>query len=424
MQHSIKKSGFYFIVYLTLCSCFSDITDDFEVKKNNAKSIETLTKGINLSLFPSVKINSEIPIVAWLGVPQSHTNIERFQEMKKAGININYSKYSNADSLQKALDIANKVDMKLMIYCPELYNNTEATVLRFKDHPANGGYFMLDEPLSSEFGRLKELEQKIEAIDSSRFCYINLLPNVAIPELYSPTDYRNYVNTFLSQIPVKILSFDHYPIMHGGIRVNWYQNLEIISSEAKNADIPFWAFALTTAHGPYPIPDLSQLRLQVYSNLAYGAKGIQYFTYWTNRSAKWNFHSGPIEIDGSKTVVYDYLQQINKEIQNFSSIFLTSKISKVSHYGVIPLGTMEFTNPPYFINSIKINNGNALLSEMENNQNSFFMIQNTTLDKEIGVDIKTDSHTKIILKNGSVIPASYIKEEFKLTPGDMVIFMR
>ncbi|MPM46909.1 hypothetical protein SDC9_93616 [bioreactor metagenome] len=85
---------------------------------------------------------------------------------------------------------------------------------------------------------------------------------------------------------------------------------------------------------------------------------------------------------------------------------------------------MEFTNPPYFINSIKINNGNALLSEMENNQNSFFMIQNTTLDKEIGVDIKTDSHTKIILKNGSVIPASYIKEEFKLTPGDMVIFMR
>lgn len=424
MLHTIKKLGFYFIICFSLWSCFIDVTDELKVKKNNAKSIETLTKGIDLTLFPSVKNTSEIPTIAWSGVPQSHTNYERFLEMRNAGININQTNYSNIDSLQKALDIAHQLNMKLMIRCPELYNDTEATVIRFKDHPANGGYFLFDEPMTHNFTGLRVLEQKIKAIDSTHLCYINLFPSVAIPQLYSPTDYRNYVNSFLNQIPVKILSFDFYPISYSNINENWYQNLEIISSEANIAGIPFWAFALTTAHGPYPIPDLSQLRLQVYSNLAYGAKCIQYFTYWTYPSNKWVFRSAPIERDGSKTVIYDYLQQINKEIQNFAFIFLSSKTTKVTHYGVVPIGTKEFMDPPYFVNSIKIKDGNALLSEMKNDKNHFFMIQNTNLDKEIGIDIQTDSQTKIVLKNGSIIPASFIKEEFKLTPGDMTIFMR
>ncbi|OJV36726.1 MAG: hypothetical protein BGO33_04220 [Bacteroidia bacterium 43-41] len=365
-----------------------------------------------------------MPIIAWMGVPQNHTNIVRFQEMKDAGITISMSNYTNSDSLQKALDIAYQLNLKVMIRCPELYNNTEKTVLRFKDHPANGGYFLLDEPITSEFPKLKELLQKIEAIDSTHFCYINLFPNVAMPELYSPIDYRNYVALFLNKIPVKILSFDHYPIVNGFIRVNWYQNLEIIQSEADKAGIHFWAFALTTAHDYYPIPDLAQLRLQVYSNLAYGAKGIQYFTYWTPTSNRWDFHKGPIDVDGSKTIVYDYLQQMNNEIQNYSLIFLTSKTIKVSHFGEIPLETKELTSLPYFVKSIKIKGGNALLSEMKNEMNYFFMIQNTNLNKEIGIDIQTDLQTKIVLKNGYIIPANLIKEEFKLTPGDMVIFMR
>jgi hypothetical protein len=52
------------------------------------------------------------------------------------------------------------------------------------------------------------------------------------------------------------------------------------------------------------------------------------------------------------------------------------------------------------------------------------MIQNTNINSEIAVKIKTDTQTQIILKNGVLIPANYINGEFKLTPGDMAIFMR
>jgi hypothetical protein len=63
-------------------------------------------------------------------------------------------------------------------------------------------------------------------------------------------------------------------------RSDFYANLEVCSTKAREAGIPFWAFALTTAHLSYPVPTMGQLRYQVYSNLAYGAQGIEYYTYW------------------------------------------------------------------------------------------------------------------------------------------------
>src|SRR5690606_30992360 len=155
----------------------------------------------------------------------------------------------------------------------------------------------------------------------------------------------------------------------------WYKNLETIKDESTKSNIPFWAFAMATAHGSYPITDINQLRLQVFSNLAYGAKGIQYFTYQT--PSKNDYHMGPIERDGRKTVVYDYVKEINEEVQSLSSIFSTSRVIKVSHYGDnIPEGTKPFTTAPSNIKSLKIRGGNALISELKSEVNSFFLIQN------------------------------------------------
>lgn len=214
------------------------------------------------------------------------------------------------------------------------------------------------------------------------------------------------------------------PIIENWVREDWYYNLEIVRNISSELNKPFWAFALSTSHGNYPIPTLEHLRLQVYSNLAYGAKGIQYYTYWTPTSANFVYVSGPINKDGSKSKVYDLVKQMNHEINTFSYIYLTSKVMSISHYGNTPYGATKLSLYPNYIKHLNIRGGNALLSEMENNDNTFYMIQNTNLYSEIGIDIETDSLTSIILKNGTIIPAKYIKEEFKLTPGDMVMFIR
>ena len=369
-----------------------------------------------------MKNTDELPILVWFGVPETHTNVERFQEMKDAGINYSFSYYSHIDSLQKALDIAAQFGIKLLLRCPELYSDTENLVKRFIDHPANGGYHLRDEPTNADFSFLKSLANKIEKIDNTRFSFINLFPNYAEPHLES--SYEEYVNQYVFEIPLKLLSFDYYPISNNIINYNWYENLELIKRTAEVAEIPFWAFALTTAHSTYPIPDINHLRLQVFSNLAYGAKGIQYFTYWTPISNTWDFNNGPINANGYKTKVYELIKQLNNEINVYSNIFLSSKVINVRHYGDNKKGTLGFTEPPSFVKYINIRGGNALISELKSSTNSYLMIQNTNLNKDIGIKVATDERISIILKNGYIIPATLIKTEFKLTPGDMVIFMR
>ena len=58
---------------------------------------------------------------------------------------------------------------------------------------------------------------------------------------------------------------------------------------------------------------MGSLRLQVYANLAYGAKGIQYYTYWTPKAHdNYDYHDGPISYTGEKTKTYSLVKSMNR----------------------------------------------------------------------------------------------------------------
>ncbi|MDD2494939.1 MAG: hypothetical protein PHE29_07085 [Tissierellia bacterium] len=424
MVYLFNKTSFVLLLALFFSSCLTDVEESIELRTLNIENLDSLVKNIDFTLYDTIPYfkDKEFPIVGWRGIQSQNFTFERFIELRNSGINLVLVGFANVDSVHKALDIAEQVGVKIIIRTPELYTHTEQTVKRFMNHPANAGYYLQDEPTLEDLGRLSSLSKTIEAIDNTRFTFVNLQPDFGVSDKYKAENYKQYIQQYIYEIPLKILSFDFYPIVNNYIRSNWYNNLEMIKDEAYKASIPFWAFALTSEHWDYPKPTIEHLRLQVYSNLAYGATGIQYFTYWIPIE-KEMFTSAPIDREGNKTEEYYILQQMNKEIQNYSSVFLTSKVKKVGHYGNIPHGTSKLSSLPDFVNSLKIYGGNALVSELENDNYSFFMIQNTNLFHEIGINIKTNNKTQIILKNGSIIPVSLIKEEFKLSPGDMVLFM-
>ncbi|WP_129594610.1 beta-galactosidase [Seramator thermalis] len=421
-----RKAYLLFLLIFIFTSCLTDAGEDYKTIITTAKDIATLTANVDLSRYPKVKDTTDFPIIAWLGVPPKYTNIERFREAKDAGININYSFYPNVDSVQKALDIAKQVGMKILIRCPELESNTLSTVKKFKDHPANAGYFIKDESTLYDLPYLKKIIQTIASVDDQHLCYVNLYPNSILASDLGARNYSEYIRRSVEELSLKVISFDFYPILNGNnIRYGWYKNLEIIRDESRDMGKPFWAFALTTSHGDYPIPTLEHLRLQVYSNLAYGAKGIQYYTYWTYNSLNFQYYSGPIEKDGSRTLVYDHLKKMNSEINALKYIFLSGEVKNVSHYGSnIPDGGKRLAALPDYVKSLDIKCNTALISEIENDSNRFLMIQNNDLHSPIEVTIKVDSLTKIVLKNGSIIPFSLINQSFKIESGDMVLFMR
>jgi len=287
--------------------------------------------------------------------------------------------------MAKALKIAQKTGVKMIIACPELKTDPEKTVNRFMHHPAVAGYYLRDEPGRKDFKDLGDWAKRIRALDDKHYCYLNLLPNYADENQLGVKTYREYVNIFIKEVPLQLLSFDHYPVIgdsSGSIRENWYENLEIFSDEAAKANKPFWAFALTVAHGPYPIPTLAMLRLQVYSNLAYGAQGIQYFTYWTPKYTPWNFHNGPITLESKRSEVYDKMKLMNSEIQNLSPVFLGAKLVSVAHTGKsIPLGTKRLLELPKPIQVLETEGIGAVVSVLEKGSDSFLIVVNRDLVK-------------------------------------------
>ena len=331
--------------------------------------------------FPCPKVEAqspvpagELPILAWIGPPSDQTTPERYRELADAGFNLSFSGFPDAPAMERALEVARGAGVKLMISCPELRTDPEGTVRRFKDHPAVAGYYLRDEPSAADFKELGDWVRRIRAVDDALPCYLNLFPTYASSEQLGTATYREHVDRFLNEVPVQVVSFDHYPIVGDRLRADWYENLEIIATASRNAGKPFWAFALSVAHDPYPVATVDGLRLQVFSNLAYGARAIQYFTYWTPVSTQWNFHRAPIEADGTRTEVYDRVRQVNQELQRVAPVFMGSEVLEVGHLGdPLPQGTRLYhPSPP--VKSLVTGDKGAVVSRLRSSTHEYLVV--------------------------------------------------
>ncbi len=365
-----------------------------------------------------------IPIMAWGGPPADETTLPRYKELAEAGFTHSFTHFRDADTVAKALDIAQAAGIKLLPRTNELRSDPEGIIRRFKDHPALAGYNLRDEPDIEDFPRLAEQVRRVRAVDDEHIYYINLFPSRATPKQLGIETYREYVDLFVETVPIKLLSFDHYPITTEGLRPQWSENLEIISEKSRETGYPFWAFALSLAHRDYPVPSLAHLRLQVYSNLAYGAQGIQYYRYWTIKSSRHKFHDGPIDINGEKSVVYDRVKKMNAEIRNLAGVFAGSKVIHVGRAGnVTSTGTkpLKIMSP---FTDIDIENTEAIVSWLEKGRRKFLVIVNFSLEGDMKVHIGTEkgSQVKTVDKTGSIHPLDSFHYDAVITPGDVSIF--
>lgn len=366
-----------------------------------------------------------IPILGWYSIPPEEATVSRYLEMKDAGFDISFSFLSNPEDVQKSLDAAQKAGMKIVISCPELKSETEKIVKRFMNHPALAGYFLRDEPAVDAFTELGTWAKKVNANDPKHFCYVNLFPNYATSEQLGTSDYREYVNKFAKEVPMHFLSYDSYPLTSAkGVYEKWHQNLEIISDEAKKAGKSFWAFAQSVLFDDYhESPNLATMRLQMFTNLAYGAQGLQYFTYWTPVSPAEDFRGAPITLDGKRTSVYDHIKTLNQEIKNLDGVFYGAKVLSLKFTGKeIPMGTSRLSVFPEPLKVLETAGKSALVSILKNGDKRFIVIVNMDYKEKMSLTLLGDSSLKRVLKDGSIVPASVYASTNNVEAGDMVIF--
>ena len=365
-----------------------------------------------------------LPVYAWFSVDPAQTAVERYRELADAGFTHSLTFFPNADAQAKALDVAKAAGVKMIVACPELEKDPPGTVKRFMDHPALGGWFLKDEPSAADFDRLAKWLAQIETVDKNpaHLAYINLFPNYANAGQLGVATYQEHVDRFVKTVPVKVISFDHYPITGGALRAGWYENLEIIARAARSARKPFYGFALTVAHWGYQAPTLAHLRLQVYSNLAYGAQGIEYFTYWTPpKGAGADFHDAPIGLDGKRTVVYDRVKQMNEEIRGLSGVFLGSQVLALGHTGTLPKGTAAY-KPEAPITVLKTDGG-ALVSLLGREARRHLVIVNRDFTRPMALEVAWEAATPLarVGKDGgeSALPGGQFRASVE--PGDALI---
>jgi hypothetical protein len=358
-----------------------------------------------------------MPIIAWYGLQPGSDSLAQYQELAFCGFthNLYPDQYTNYQDLQVALDRAQEAGVKMFV---KPFGDVNQFIAQFKDHPALEGYFLDDEPKVGEFASLATQVQTIQNLDPNHWCYINLNPT------YGHTDassYENYVNSFLSTVPVKVLSFDHYPVTNNGIRADFYENLEIISAAARKKGIPFWAFARSAAwDDDYSLlPTQPQLRYEMFSNLAYGAQGLQYFTYW---SPAYPFWDAPINTMAQRTSTWYLVQSMTKEIQQLAKVFWGAKVVRVGHTGdSIPSGTTQYTPMAPILDLTTTGSDGAVVSELTNGENNYLVVVNRDIYSTMTLNVTVDTTKNVfrVSKDGSVTALS--SGAVTVEPADIVV---
>ena len=363
-----------------------------------------------------------IPVLAWIGPPAAQASVERYRELADCGFTMSFSSFGDAGAMSKALDAAKEAGVQLLVSCPELAAEPEATAKRFKDNSAVGGYFLRDEPSSNDFAVLGNWARSIQSVDRDHIVYINLFPNYANAEQLKTKSYQEYVDRFLARVPVPVISFDFYPIVGNSVRPQWYENLQTIASGARKAEKPLWAFALSVRHWDYPVATLAHLREQVYSDLAYGAQGIEYFTYWTPDDPI--FSDAPIDRKGRRTVVYDRVKRMNAEVRALSGVFRGSHVVALGHAGsALPAGAKRYV-PQSPVESLTTGDVGGLVSLLANGDDRYLLIVNRDIKAPMALKISFDASTEIsrVEKDGLLGTLDRRQTQAAIEPGDAIIF--
>ena len=356
---------------------------------------------------------NKMPIVAWHGISAERA-AEVFPLMREAGVEIYLGRYGDLETTLRMLDAAQAAGVKLMPLCPELKSDTEATVKRLMDHPALYGYYLKDEPETWDLAELGEWMRRIQAVDSAHPCYVNLYPNWA----WGVEEYAANLDMYVELVPAPFISFDQYPVVEidgapSILRSTWYRNLEEIAAVAERTGLPVWAFAMAWSHDlderhHYAAPTLAELRLQMFSNLAYGAQTLQYFTF-----------RGAVDENGQKTPVYDRMRTLNSEIQGVSGVFLGAELISVGHTGEVPDGARPLGKLPAPIKSFEADGG-TVVSLLENGGRHYFVVVNRDYRNPVELTVVVDKSVRRVSKEGSIVPAG--PSGVVLDAGDMIIY--
>lgn len=292
----------------------------------------------------------EFPISYWHGPPATSNHPETWQVVEDCNFTFcgprgGYTVEEN----RQMLDFCQQIGIKAMIVdgrigprmvAREDWQETIAQIVSdFGSHPALYGYYLKDEPNYADFEALRQISGEFLRHDPNHLAYINLFPTYASTKQLGTPTYADHLDQYLSIVKPRVLSYDHYCLMRDGTdRPDYFENLSLIREHGLRYGVPPWNIILSLSHLAYRDPTAGEMRWQVYTSLAYGMKGIMWFTYWSEKSWEKDGEIGIVDSDGKPARLYPIVQQLNGEMKMLGRTLLGLTSTGVFHTGEIPAG--------------------------------------------------------------------------------------
>jgi hypothetical protein len=262
----------------------------------------------------------------WVDPPLDEQAEARYQDLADANFNMVIGGFGGVN-LDTLIALCEKHDLKLIADG----RGVDATTLPVS--PAIWGYALRDEPGADEFPTLREKADAVRRERPGKLPFINLFPNYADESQLKTPTYEEHVRLFMEIVEPEVLSMDHYPQFHPGRdgRAVYCENIDILRTYSMKAGVPFWNFFNIMPYGPQTDPTEAQVRWQIYTSLAYGAKGVMYFCYFTPQAAEFSKGGAIIHVDGRKSRHYGEAQRINAELEKLGPVIMQLTSEKVVH---------------------------------------------------------------------------------------------
>lgn len=257
-------------------------------------------------------VQRDFCISFWVDPPLDDSADQHYRRIADAHFNVvmGNSGARTPDDVQRQLRLCEKHGLRAIVW----HGGRPADQL--PDDKACLGYLLQDEPKARDFPRLAAQVQELHAKRPGKLAYINLYPSHATPRHWDAPTYEEYVERFMREVRPDVLCFDRYPVMKPDVdeRDGYCENLSVIRRHALAAGVPFWNFFNIIPYGRHDDPTESQVAWQIYTSIAYGAKGVLYFCYWTPRGREFPRGGAIITPDGRPTRHYDQARRINARI--------------------------------------------------------------------------------------------------------------
>lgn len=281
-----------------------------------------------------------------------------------------------------------------------------------------GGYLVKDEPGSNEFAAIKVKDAAMKENLAGAGRYYNLLPTYSTgfmlkngywsneaPILQCDiNEYNEYVRSFIETVKPEFLSYDFYPFTaDGSILPDYFVQLSIAARNAAEYYIPFMPFVQVCKFNTSSRkPTAEEIKWQINTQIAYGARGMQFFTLWSPVNSQYENFSGCIfgtfgetgeryyEMKG----MISFAKRVGGELKNYSLV------------GVLPVGQCKLSVPEEDIvtESGAEFCGNVFVGVFKNKkgEKAYFAVCNDVkVQTEFGIKINDGSVMQIVGEKGA-----------------------